>query len=305
MSVIAFRDQVFVLIRLYIHKIVQNPFIREPVYLPVVALAKIRVKNPIRVGSVRVTEGSTIRIFESLIKLGFQVDNYYIDIDDYNHYIKEAKYKLYPLYFSYLRSNFAEKTLEHYLSYKLLELSHGDVYIDVASRTSPTADIYKRLIGCQTYRQDLAFPEGVHGDTIGGNAAKMPLPDGFATKMALHCSFEHFEENSDVGFIREAGRVLRSGGRMCILPLYLSEEYTVQTDPLMVLLTRVKFEEDATVAFSKGSGPRYSRFYDIPHLISRIRNNLGPLSLRIIYIENAKEVHSSVCLRFAAIFERL
>ena len=65
--------------------------------------------------------------------------------------------------------------------------------------------------------------------------------------MALHCSFEHFEGRSDIGFIREAERVLRPGGAVCVVPLYLSEEYAIQTDPDVAAPAGVVFEDDATV----------------------------------------------------------
>jgi hypothetical protein len=71
------------------------------------------------------------------------------------------------------------------------------------------------------YRQDLSFPEGIVGNVIGGDTADMPVRDAFANKMALHCSFEHFENGSDIGFIREASRVLRNPGKLIIVPLYL------------------------------------------------------------------------------------
>jgi len=62
---------------------------------------------------------------------------------------------------------------------------------------------------------------GFNGNTIGGNATDMLITDGVATKMALHCSFEHFEGDEDIRFIKEADKVLRGEGKMCILPLYL------------------------------------------------------------------------------------
>ena len=110
------------------------------------------------------------------------------------------------------------------------------------------------MYGCKVYRQDLEFPEGIHGNVIGGDASNMPLEDESATKMALHCSFEHFEKNSDIEFIIEANRVLCKGGKLCIVPLYLSNKYVVQTDPSILPFGGIPFENDAILYCAKGWG---------------------------------------------------
>src|SRR5262249_19042301 len=152
-----------------------------------------------------------------------------------------ARYENFPHYYP---TNLPEKSLEHYIATQLLQLNAQDVYIDIASEHSPVPDIYRRLFAATAYRQDLAYPPGLHADKIGGDAAHMPLPEAFATKMALHCSFEHFEGDSDIGFIRETARVLRPGGAACIVPLYLFEEYAIQIDPVIALPAGVVFDDD-------------------------------------------------------------
>ena len=69
----------------------------------------------------------------------------------------------------------------------------------------------------------------MHDHKIGGDAASLPVPDGFATKMALHCSLEHFESDSDIRFFQEAHRVLSPGGKLVVVPLYLTERYFILT----------------------------------------------------------------------------
>ena len=133
----------------------------------------------------------------------------------------------------------------------------------------------------------------------------MPLPDGFCTKMALHCSFEHFEGDADSGFIQEAARVLRPGGRLCILPLYLAPRYTILTD-LQALSSVADFpREDAVVAWSKGWRNRFGRQYDVPHLNRRVRDFAQGFKLVIHEVTNAKEIHPSCYLRFCLMLERL
>jgi SAM-dependent methyltransferase len=192
--------------------------------------------------------------------LGFAVHNYEIDVPQYQEYFAKAHYQ--EDYATYYKSYLVEKSLEHYIAAELLRLNAGDIYIDIASQNSPAPGVYRTLFGARVYRQDLIYPHGVRGDMIGGDAASMPVPDDFATKMALHCSFEHFERTSDSGFVREALRALRPGGTVCIVPFYMSESYSIQTDPVVSIPSRVAFEDDAVVYCAQRWDNRYGRFYD-------------------------------------------
>ena len=110
-----------------------------------------------------------------------------------------------------------------------------DVIIDIASEWSIFPQTTQRLTGATVYRQDLIYPAGVHGQRIGGSAAHMPVPDGFADTLVAHNSYEHFEGNSDSEFIREAWRVLKPGGVACILPLFMTDRFVIISDPLVEL----------------------------------------------------------------------
>jgi SAM-dependent methyltransferase len=164
----------------------------------------------------------TENIIDKLKKNGLRVIDFEIHIDEFRQYLEKAQYNKFPRYYGGGKeSNFIEKSLEHFLAANALQISKNGVYIDIASSNSPIAEIYHRLYGCETYRQDLKFARGINENTIGGDACNMPMKNGFATKMALHCSFEHFEQDSDIRFIKEASRVLQKGGKLCIVPLYL------------------------------------------------------------------------------------
>lgn len=168
---------------------------------------------------------------ESFIKAGIKINDLTVDVEDYRDWVARAAYP--PQCYtdeSYGRHVFSQKTFEHYIACKLLNLKKGDVYIDIASALSPLPDLLPNMYNCIAYRQDLIYPSGINGNVIGGDAAHMPLPAGFADSMALHCSFEHFENKSDIEFMKEANRVLKPGGKLCIVPLYMFTEYAIQTD---------------------------------------------------------------------------
>lgn len=260
------------------------------------------IPNPQKQGGVLHGPESQEKVFHGLIQLGIDVEDYKIDVDDYRKYFQAARYaEDFPDYYSF---NLPEKALEHYIAAKLLQLNDKDIYIDIASQHSPTPTIYSRLFGVNPYLQDLDYPQGLHGNMIGGDAANMDVPDGFASKMALHCSFEHFENSSDMGFIREVSRVLRPGGAICILPLYMFDEYAIQTDPAVSIPQEVKFDDDATVYCAYGWGNRHGRFYDPEHLLSRVCNNLNGMKLKVYRIVNAKQVDQSCYVQFAGLIQK-
>ena len=69
-----------------------------------------------------------------------------IDIDEFCAYLEKINYKKkYPNYYSF---NFYEKTLEHFVAFKLLGLKEGDRFIDIAAEHSPHSEEYSRLTGC-------------------------------------------------------------------------------------------------------------------------------------------------------------
>jgi predicted O-methyltransferase YrrM len=260
------------------------------------------ITQPKKIGMVGYLPGAEDRSVRRLSQLGIDVRDYQIDVARYREYVAAARYREdFPHYYPF---NLPEKSLEHYIAATLLEVNQHDVYIDIASQHSAVPYIYCRLFGAKTYRQDLAYPLGLNGDTIGGDASSMPVPDGFASKMALHCSFEHFEGDTDIGFIREVSRVLVPGGAVCIVPLYIAEEYCIQTDPVVAVASAVVFEDDATIYCADGWNNRYGRFYDPEHLVSRVRGNLNDLELEVYRITNASAADESCYARFAMVLRK-
>jgi len=263
------------------------------------------LRPPKTVGRVPHDQAVHESIRRELVAHGFEVRGMTLDLDDYRRYLVEARYGRFPAYYGGGRCRgFAEKAVEHYLALKLLELDADDVCIDVASQGSPAPRIYRELTGCTVFRQDLSYPAGRRGERIGGDAAAMPVPDGFATKLTLHNAYEHFEGDADIRFIKEAGRVLRPGGKLCILPLFLHDTYAIQTDPAALPRNGLPFDDDVVLYCARGWRDRHGRFYDVPHLISRIRDHLGGLRMQVIVIENMRALDPDCYLSFVALFER-
>lgn len=189
------------------------------------------------------------------------------------------------------------KRVEYYISYRWLDIGPNDVFIDVAAQNCPFAFFVRDHFGAKAYRQDLYYLEkGIHGDDIGGNAAKIPLPTGSVTRIALYNSLEHFEGRSDSRFVKEAQRLLAVGGKLLVVPLFIGEEYsTVDNDGWI--------DEDGRKHLW-GVGARFARWYDPDHFEKRVLKKAPKLDPYFYFVENAAEVHPHVYPYFV-IFERL
>lgn len=243
-------------------------------------------------------------ITPALADLGIEVRPHRIDVDRFWRWIETCGYRQLPYFDGGNRRHATEKWLEHFVSLELTSPQSGERLVDIASAASPFPEVVREHHGLEAFRQDIAYPNGVSGDQIGGNAASMPVEDGFADIMTLHCSFEHFEGDSDSRFIREAGRVLRPGGRLCILPFYTHRWYSIQSDPAAWRSHQVRFEPEALVCLARDWGEPHGRSYDPDRFMSRIVPYLGDLQLVVYAIENYPEVHPESYLKFALLLTR-
>ena len=104
--------------------------------------------------------------------------------------------------------------------------------MDAAASASPFYQVVRRTHGVSMcYRQDLNLRLGVYEDRIGSDASAIPLPDGALDGIVSHNSWEHFEGGSAFGFIIECARLLRKGGKLCILPLNFRTRTEIWTSP--------------------------------------------------------------------------
>ncbi len=250
------------------------------------------------------------QLVEDLRKTGIKVEKYWIDIEGYRSYIKSIEYPI-----SYYgggkdsKQNFIEKSLEHFVSLSFLPLSSSNVFMDIAAATSPFSEIVKKKFNVKaSYKQDLIFPSGVNGNTVGGNAAHISLPDASVDGATLHCSLEHFEGDSDSLFFQEMERILKRGGALVVLPFYLAYEYTNHVDPVFNLLRghRVKLDTDPRVQLRYATWKQFfSRHYDPIALQERVISKTKNLELTIYHVQNFEDVDCSCYLRFIGVFTKI
>lgn len=200
---------------------------------------------------------------------------------------------------------YEQKLLEYFVSLDLLGIAASDVVIDVASERSLFPSVVRSMTGATVYRQDLIYPPGVDGDRIGGDAAAMPIPDNFADKLVLHNAYEHFEGRADIDFLKEAWRVLKPGGMLCVAPINLAEHHSILTDPL-VDRQGVEWDEGAEVIEWPWFHNRFGRFYDAPALQSRLLEPAVELGFEttIFRVVNAHDVSPHAYLHFVLMMRK-
>ncbi len=197
-----------------------------------------------------------------------------------------------------------EKQFEYFMSERLLSILTDDIVMDVGSWLSPYPDLIRERSGCRVYAQDLSYPEVIHGWRIGGDAARLPLPDRSVSKITLHCTFEHFENDSDVRFVPEVERVLADGGRMVIVPLYLHQDYTIWTDPSQFHTSPITVDSGATLFRKVGWNNRFGRHYSPDALKERIVRQAQGLSFKVLRIANIHDLDQRCYMRFVGLFQK-
>ncbi len=248
-------------------------------------------------------------LVEHLQSAGIAVDDFEINIPEYQSYVKESNYP--DSYFGGgkdEKQNFVEKTLEHYVSTKFMDLKEDAVFIDMAACTSPFYQIIQKKYGVKTaYQQDLIYEKGINGHQIGGYGHELPFKENSIDAITLHCSIEHFEGNSDMLFFKEMERQLKVGGKIIILPFYLAYEYTIHVDPIYNVLKNHKVVLDDNQRFRLRYAnwyQFYSRHYDVKALNDRILNQCPNLELTVYQVSNFRAVHPKSYLRFVGVFQK-
>lgn len=197
-----------------------------------------------------------------------------------------------------------EKLLEHWLSSELLDLkSYGpdDVYVDVAALSSPWAKILRERFDVQAFAIDLSL-DARFADLPYyrvEDATKTSFASGSVRGMSLHCAYEMFLRDDDVKLMDEAARILRPGGKMVILPLYMHTHYCAYSTP-----------EYYGKGYSDPNAKEYvrldctgipsSRKYDAQTLYRRVLSRIVELgmSYRLLAIRNKEELGRSIYCHF-------
>jgi len=239
-------------------------------------------KDPL--GSIGFYEG----LKDRLMSAGIPVESVDIDILDFERWLND--FPEIKRFYENVGDVFIEKCLEHYLTFRHLNISSGDVYIDVASAGSPWAGIINKW-GGKAYRLDLSFPKGINGTDIGADAGDTKLPNDFASVLSLQCAYECFMGDPDILFVEEASRILDRKGRYGIVPLYLADIHFVSTSPYCNQAEVIIEPEARKVWRDDEYKVPFSRHYSPESLATRIYSRIPDgMEGKIIYFKNLNEV---------------
>ena len=170
-----------------------------------------------------------------------------------------------------------KKLIELFATHYILNPGRDDSYMDAAGGFNT----YIHRIECnKKYIQSIIiseqlrrfFGEGI--DYIQSDAAQIPLPDSSLDKISCHHSFEHFQGNSDSDFITEIQRLLRPGGKCCIIPLFIADRYVEVSrarNSHCPFDRRAKYIVDPTARITGGeSCGDFARIYDMAAFQERV-----------------------------------
>jgi len=199
---------------------------------------------------------------------------------------------------------FFMKTLEHFMTYYLIQQCKADDIIDIGSADLTYSNIISKAFpGKRLYALDLSFPIGIkeidhNFYQIGGSAATIPLPDESMDFVCFHCSIEHFEQTADIECIKEVERILRPGGRAVIIPLHTSNHYLIAVNPISGPFVNESFlkeavepeiNNDAQICYVTWMISRFARFYSAESLSRRLFANTKSMSPELFTIDISQD----------------
>jgi SAM-dependent methyltransferase len=246
------------------------------------------------------------KVEQAFTNKGLVPSSYLVDVEAYTEYVGIARYPD-GTYGDY----FAEKSLEHFISFQFSDINEHSLVVDVANASSHFPRIMHDLFGCRVISNDLEFPAGVveladWHTQIGCNACNLPLNDGSVDLMTLHCALEMFEGNDDISLIREASRVLKPGGKMVIVPLYLNEVHHVLRDPINPRRTQPIIDNGSVLVYRHDFfNVAFARFYSVDALFNRLLSDLVDMSFNLYKVEKAESIGKNVYCSWIGVFEKI
>jgi len=204
-----------------------------------------------------------------------------------------------------------EKLLEHWLAAQRLDLMNyrpGEIYVDVAACGSPWVKTLRERKQIEGYAIDLSEVPLIYRDMPyyrSENATHMTFADNSVTGASLHCAYEMFTGEDDTNFILEAARILKPGGKVVILPLYMHTHYCAYSTP-----------EYYGKSYSDPGAKEYvrldcygvpsSRKYDAAQLKERVLDTILAVGLRyrLLVLRNKAELGDNIYCHFILEIEK-
>lgn len=221
---------------------------------------------------------------KDLVELGVRVVDYAPDADKFKAF-QAANYFPHDYHGGRDGLVWDEKLLEHWVAAERLGLSeykHQDVYIDVAAAGSPWAKSLRDVLGISAFAIDLSLDGSAYRDLPYyrvENATVTSFDDASVKGASLQCAFEMFTGDDDTNFLKEFARILKPGGKIVILPLYMHTHYCAYSSPKYF----GKGNSDPLAkeyVFKEWNNIPSARFYDANALKRRVLDQIENLGMQ-------------------------
>ena len=217
-----------------------------------------------------------------------------ISLDDFAQYYHDVDYpKKFPKYTEQYSRSLSRKAMEHYISFKTMNIKDSGTYLDIAASNSPVHDILElNFEVADAYYQDINYESKSEKHKISSPASKIPLQSNSLDGITLHNSWEHFEGDEDIKCIEEAGRLLKKGGKLCILPLAFTAETQVLTSPLIwnTKYPNLKgvpcFDQEASIHINEDKLQRQEKTYSVEYFGTILSQFKDIFEFKIYYFPN-------------------
>ena len=162
----------------------------------------------------------------------------------------------------------------------VLNIKEEDIILDAAGGSSSYLEAVRLnslsshlILTDQIYEGVVEKENGIK--IVGGDISSIHLDDSSVTKISCHHAFEHFQENKDQLFIKEAYRILKKSGCLVIIPLFLTDKYSEcwNIKPKQYFDKKSNLIFDSTATLPGGdAGGHFCRLYSVESLEKRILN---------------------------------
>ncbi|MCS5694109.1 class I SAM-dependent methyltransferase [Cyanobium sp. FGCU-6] len=256
------------------------------------------------------TDAELSQIESDLARLSIAVTDYTPPQDRFQRFQQEAWF---PAHYHGGQASgvWDEKLLEHWIAGELLDLEHwspDDVYVDIASCNSPWAKVLRQRRGLSAYAIDLAPVGAAYADLPyyrSEDATQTSFADDSVRGASLQCAYEMFQGDHDQLLIKELARILRPGGKVIILPLYMHTHYCAYATPEYFGKGYANAEAKEYIRMDCYGVPS-SRKYDAQRLKQRVLDPIQQAGLRyrLLALRNKAVLGTGIYCHFILVIEK-
>lgn len=221
----------------------------------------------------------TIR--NQMVADGLNILDAHISGDEFDKFEQELDFG--KFYKKKVNKTYERKIREYWFASNLLDLNHygeDDIYLDVGASTSPWVLYLRERKGIKAFGIDMMeYPNNNKEYYLVQNATQMDFESGTISGISLQSAFCLFEENGDVKFLKECSRILKTGGKLVVSPLYMYSEYISAASAINY---GKGFADAEQTEMIRTDSPyiRMSRYYDVKTLNSRILKYCEELGMK-------------------------